>query len=286
MRSEEEETDTFVERGGESATILVSPHPDDVAYSVGGSLLTSFFQGPKLILSAFTRSNFAPYSAGAHDTDTISRIRREEDMKFAQRTGSTCTWLNLPTSALVSDSGTGGFPLLSASTVLFGWPVQRGPLTFAVGRMGSAVPLRLKYNLLMASARFDNRYTILRASVLNLVSKYHDAILVSPLGLGNHPDHMIASVACRSLRNRAARVYFYEDLPYATEYSMNGIARYVRALDSRLRQVKVDISGVMEEKIRNLSGYGSQVGPREVIQTREYARRLGQGGEYERLWTY
>ena len=144
----------------------------------------------------------------------------------------------------------------------------------------------LKHRLVLEAARFDRRYNLLEDAISKLLHEHQDAVLISPLGLGCHPDHIIASRACRTLGRVAAKVYFYEDLPYANKYSREQIAEHARRIDRKLRPVRVDISGVVESKTRNLLLYGSQVSSHHTMQTREHATRLGNGAWFEELWTY
>jgi hypothetical protein len=267
-------------------TILVSPHPDDVAFSVGGTILTSFFPRPLLIATPFTRSIYAPRRAAGRDVDTISHLRETEDLAFARSTGSRYVRWNLPTSALSSDMRSGTFPLICLSTLFLGWPSPRGPLELGLERISSTTPSRIRHLILQRAARLDNRYIGFKTAISRLHSVFPDSILVSPLGIGNHLDHLIATWACRSLRHRVQKMYFYEDLPYASEYDTKGIVRHVRLIDRNLHPVTVDIGRVMGAKIKNLSLYSTQVSSDDVDRVVGHARKVGQGALSERLWKY
>ena len=267
-------------------TILVSPHPDDVAFSVGGTILTTLLPRPFLIVSLFTRSAYAPYHAGNHDPDTVSLIREKEDMAFAQSTGSHLVRLNFRDSALNVGTREGKFPLLFLSTLLYKWPRPESPFERNLTRISSKGPPMLKHRLILEAARFDRRYRLLEAAISKLLHKNQDAVLISPLGLGCHPDHLLASRACKRLGHLADKVYYYEDLPYARRYSIEGIAKHARGLDRKLRPLRVDISGLVESKTRNLLLYRSQVSSDHVMETKEHTARLGNGAWFEELWTY
>ena len=269
-----------------AGTILISPHPDDIAYSVGGTMLTELLPRPFLVVSPFTQSIFAPYHTGAHQMAAVTSIREKEDIAFTENVGSRLIWWDFPDSGLEVDKGDGKFPLLFLSALFFEWPSPRSALALSTVRVTAKLPLNLKHPLIFEGARFDRRYADVEAGISKLLDEHRDCVLVSPLGLGYHPDHVIVSRACRKLRHHAAKVYFYEDLPYASKYSTEQIAQYAHRLDSRLRPVRVDIGRVVESKIRNLSFYGSQVGSHETARTRDHARRLGNGTAFEELWTY
>jgi LmbE family N-acetylglucosaminyl deacetylase len=133
----------------------------------------------------------------------------------------------------------------------------------------------------------DSLRAVLRERIIHVLDQSPQAILVSPIGLGNNPNHISIASLCRSLRKTVPRLYFYEDLPYAARYSLREIERYVASFDGRLRPVVVNIEGALEGKVKNLSAYRSQVGPREIERVRANARRLSSGRlSQERLWTY
>jgi len=251
-------------------------------------MLTSFFQRPYLVVCPFTQSTFAPYCTGDHDVARISHIRKEEDDAFARTTGSYLTWWNLPTSALSSEKKEGSekSPLLMLSTLFFGWPPPKGGWESCLHRIATRVPLSFKYASLREGSRLDKNYAFLEAGISYLNSMFPHATLVAPLGIGSHPDHITTSWACRSVRHRFHRVYFYEDLPYASECGSGGIVRFVRSFDRHLRPVGIEVSAVMEEKVRNLLLYSTQVSSHEVLLVRGHAKRVGHGASFERLWTY
>jgi len=65
-------------------TVLLSPHSGDIAYSLGGSILTGFYCPPIRITTIFTRSSLAPRRTDLTDVDTISKIRALEDYEYCR----------------------------------------------------------------------------------------------------------------------------------------------------------------------------------------------------------
>jgi hypothetical protein len=271
----------------EIRTIFISPHADDIAYSLGGSILTSFFPRPFLIVTAFTRSITAPYYTGSHDVATVSRIRAREDDVFARRTGSDLLRWDLPEATLSDATNSNAFPLVRLSSILCGWPPPRGPAELGLRRTSRVIPLTLRSTILQKTARWDRIYSVLRIRISRLLSDHPKAILVSPLGIGNHPNHIVTSTVCRSLRRGVPRVYYYEDVPYASAFTSRIIDRYVRLFDEKLRPLLVDVRGVMDEKIANLLLYESQIKQREVARMLGRAKMVSpQITSCERVWTY
>jgi LmbE family N-acetylglucosaminyl deacetylase len=254
---------------------------------VGGAILSGFFPRPLLIFTPFTLSIAGGYIAGEHDVRRITAIRAAEDEAFAKEVGAVLLRFGLPEAGLSSKTREYSFPLLESATLLCGWPPSRNRIERGVRTVASRTPLALRSGFLNRVARFDGLRAILREQITRVLDQSPHAVLASPLGLGNHPNHIVLASVCRSLRKNVSRLYFYEDLPYADRYSLRGIERHVAFFDGRLRPVSVNIAGVMEGKVRNLSAYRSQVGPREMEHVKAHARRLSPGStSQERVWTY
>ena len=269
------------------STVVISPHSDDAAYSVGGAILTGFFPRPLLIFTPFTLSISGGYIQGEHDMRKVTALRTAEDDAFAKEVGARLLRSGLPEAGLSGKTGEYYFPLLMSASLLCGWPPPRNRVERGARKVASRTPKALRSEFLDRIARFDRLRTTLREQIASLLERSPHAVLVSPLGLGNHPNHIAVASACRSLRKKASQLYFYEDLPYAIRYSLRGIERHVAFFDSDLRPVSIEVSGVIEGKIRNLSGYGSQVGLSETEIVRRHAERLATGGlAKERIWTY
>jgi LmbE family N-acetylglucosaminyl deacetylase len=270
-----------------AATILISPHADDIAYSLGGAILVEFFRRPLLMVTPFTRSISAQFFDGAHDVETISRLRGAEELAFCDCVGCRLIGLGLPEASLSSESGRYYHPLVHLASLTCGWPAPKDRLARRAYGVAGLTPRSARSFLLQKVARVDPLYAALRAEILSILSSHPDAVLVSPLGLGNHPNHVILSRVCRSLKGSAAKLYFYEDLPYASSYSPRTIERYVRLFDGRLRPISLDIGAVMDRKVRNLFLYRSQVNSRNAERVLRHARALStDGGLRERMWTY
>jgi LmbE family N-acetylglucosaminyl deacetylase len=267
--------------------VLISPHSDDVAYSVGGAILSEFFPRPLLIITPFTASISGAYISGEHDVERVSRLRAAEDDAFALEVGSRVLRFNLPEASLSSKTGAYFFPLVASASLLCGWPPPRNRVGQGIRRIASRTPLTLRSEFLHRLARLEGLRAVLKERITHVLNQCPEAILVSPIGLGNNPNHISLACVCRSLRKDVPQLYFYEDLPYAARYSLRGIERYVALFDGRLRPVVVNIEGAADGKVKNLLGYRSQVGPLEIEKVRANARRLSSGRlSQERLWTY
>lgn len=99
-------------------------------------------------------------------------------------------------------------------------------------------------------------------------------VVLAPLGLGDHRDHVITQRQGRRIEDSGdARVAYYEDLPYAASLSLSHIRRRARAIDPRLTSRSIPISDTMERKLGLLDLYASQLGRKEKIAVLRHAQR-------------
>lgn len=266
-------------------TLLVAPHPDDIAYSVGGSLLADFFERPILIVTVFTMSMTALYYHGSRNVSLITELRSEEDEVFAYRTRSHLLRLGLEDATLSAKKGHGFSPLLNFSSVLAGYPSNKRQYHAISREIRSRMPLVASTKFLQSLSKFDRSYNLVKTTLSSILSETGIKTLVSPLALGNHPNHIVISQVCKELRNTVSHTYFYEDLPYANFLRPHQIRKHVILFHKQLRPVTIDIESVLNRKIENLEVYKTQVRS-ETEQVLKYAMRKDLGkGAHERLWT-
>jgi LmbE family N-acetylglucosaminyl deacetylase len=267
----------------EIRTLALSPHPDDIALSLGGAILSGFFARPILLVSFFTISKYAPFYTGDNTVANISKIRGLEDKAFAQSTGLYLQNMKKPDAPLRNQNQPYSSPLLLMSSLLTGFPkLSRIP---GARILRSRMPLNAKSILLRKTARLDRTRLVVADQIRELLLNFPDATILSPLALGNHPDHVVLASICERLESRKSGIYYYEDLPYASKYELRKIERHVKSFDKNLEPVLVPIQSVFEEKIKNLSNYSSQLGSYEINSVTEHAKRLDESGVFERLWT-
>src|SRR3989344_7815375 len=77
-------------------SLFISPHPDDIAFSISGLLLSKMFKGATL-LTIFTGSNYAPNLATT-EIAKISHVRKDEDRSFCERFELQYAYLDLKDS--------------------------------------------------------------------------------------------------------------------------------------------------------------------------------------------
>jgi LmbE family N-acetylglucosaminyl deacetylase len=83
-----------------SRVLLLSPHPDDIAWSLGGTLTRLHDAGVGVwTLTFFTRSRYAP-GHPAQDVEHVSAVRAAEERRWADSTGVLLLRGELPDAGL------------------------------------------------------------------------------------------------------------------------------------------------------------------------------------------
>jgi LmbE family N-acetylglucosaminyl deacetylase len=265
-------------------TLLISPHQDDIALSLGGSILAGFFARPILVLNVFTISSYAPQYSGNRDEANVTRIRATEDDQFARHLGLIHVDLGLKDALLRWKLHQDTFPLLSASSLTRGWPPPNSIPAKKLSRRFTKVPITLKAAILQKIAYFDRIYMIVKNEISEMISECENAIVAAPLSLASQPDHVIVANGCHEINSNSSKVLYYEDLPYAWRYKPRDIPKHVNHFDKHLVPHLINIDDVFEEKLKNLDAYHSQLDQSEIEAVVEHAKRLDPSGIFERLW--
>lgn len=218
-------------------TILVSPHSDDIAYSIGGTLLQNFFNRPILMVTIFTKSNYSP-SIKISDPEKISKVRHLEDVGFTDKLGINFQCLN------------------------FNEPPLRGysrPEIFAKNNPAS-----------------DPIYTEVYNNLLKLIKSYPCDLIAAPMGLGNHIDHIMLCDICRRIAEETKiRIVFYEDLQYASMLTLKQIKIRAKSINPNLKCSNINISPRFNDKIENMKFYKTQERKTFFTLIKSHALRLG-----------
>jgi hypothetical protein len=221
----------------EAAKVYLSPHHDDIAFSLGG--FAAFRPGGELI-NVFTRSSYLaaePLRLGADPAivETVTALRTAEDVAFAAATGLARRDLGLPEP-----------PVLGRKP----WETVRVEDDIAASAGLIEVVLGL------ADALPEPRW------------------LFCPLAIGPHVNHLaVRTLVLRNLTalERKYRIAFYEDLPYAR--STTARRRAVRELRAAtaprtpIRAVWAMSASDQRRKLDLVGLYGSQhVSPPTTIE--------------------
>lgn len=231
--------------------VILSPHRDDAVFSLGISLLC-WRHIAVTVLNFFTYSAYGPRvvsllgnaEAAAQE---ISTFRKREDRRALRR--------------------------ISRQIIIRSADLLDAPLRLNV-------PSAWVSDLAKVSVREQDIDIVVR-SIPRLPG---DALVLSPLALGDHVDHHIVRAA--ALRAQfGKRVGFYEDLPYATWTSEEKTIARVRDTESQtgipLSPVQVSQLGAIRLKRRFAGLYQTQIDDKEAAAISGHARKYRCG---ERIW--
>lgn len=213
--------------------LVLEPHFDDTAYSMAGLLLSGMVADDVLVVTVFSRSEFAPYAA-ISGVDQVSARRLEEHKKFCQK-------ISVMDLALGYDEAP-----------------QRG------WSMDSIFD-----HLHSNDAEEDLKQSIMN-DLLLLKEKFTPGKVYAPLGICGHIDHVIVRECAESVF--ASTIHFYEDLPYAGEINRSEYNEWIKKLTGALYPaINPDVSR-LGHRLEYLKMYSSQVAKKDLASVRNYLR--------------
>jgi LmbE family N-acetylglucosaminyl deacetylase len=224
---------------------VLSPHQDDAGLSLAMTIRASARSGRVRIVNCFTVSEYAPHLE-ARNAAAIGTERRKEDREFASRAGEGIEVIDLK---------------MEDAPIRLGLPV------------GEVRRLRV-------GAREREDASRIAADLADLA----EGLVLAPLGLGGHIDHLVARQAAMQLARRGRAVGFYEDLPYASELRECCILRTAdaaaRGIGARLSCALMRDREAAARKRFAIDAYRSQLSAEEMDGIVRYNERRGG----ERLW--
>lgn len=230
------------------STIYLSPHYDDIAFSLGARVATE--PGGRLI-NLFTRSGYVAGTPVDHwpdaaTIDRVMRLRQAEDTAFSQRYGLQRLDLGLEEP-----------------------PVRKRIPWDLTGLADDIEQVRAPLTELLGAGPRGSR-------------------IFCPAGIGGHVNHLAVRAVVIELLpelERRGEVLFYEDLPYAS--SSRARRRWLpdlrMALDGRRLRRRTWAAGIVE-KLAAVNLYPSQHA-REPTSLRRFSpRALWPIGPHEAVW--
>jgi len=233
--------------------VILSPHPDDVALSIGGSVCCFPQNSKQTLLTVFSRSSYAPGYPDISGEAEITRLRHQEEQGYADRIGAQLLCLDFP------------------DTSILGYTESEMKGDYQTNDRFAEVGVRIDKELSLISP----------------------TLIFCPLAIGEHIDHRIVfeAVAQSQYAKNQTYILYYEDLPYAwylTEAEL--LAQVKIRLGENAQQLLVDMTHVANNKRDNILVYHSQLNPQTIERDEksifDYAAQLhNQPHCYaERLW--
>jgi LmbE family N-acetylglucosaminyl deacetylase len=169
--------------------IYLSPHLDDVALSCGGLVWEQAQLGEGVSIWTICAGEppavgLSPFARQLHERWKLDQNapaeRRMEDFRSCQRLGASPHYISIPDCIYRRDPSTGDFLYTSEASL-----------------NGQLHPADLR---IIQTLQTEIRHSI-----------DADAVLVCPLGLGNHVDHQLTR---RVAEGMAQDIWYYADFPY------------------------------------------------------------------------
>lgn len=227
--------------------LLLSPHSDDLALSLGGWLAYIKSEKPVLLnsIDAFTGfiwSQSLPHMQTVDgNSSKATAIRSDEDQRFFDHFGIDLSFGMLPDTSIL--------------------------------KIDICEPISLET---------DQRFVLVKNMLGN---NLEGKIIFSPLSLGDHIDHRIFTQAVIDAVEHTKLSVFYEDLPYATWYDeetrdaliKTKLGPHAIAFDCQLTPEH------RKQKRAGLACYASQLNQKEIDDVMAY-RSLDNDLSLERVW--
>jgi LmbE family N-acetylglucosaminyl deacetylase len=250
-----------------SMAIFLSPHYDDVVLSCGGTVarladsgqtpvIVTIFAGATLdeLLTEFASWKHARW--GIDSVDAVQGQRQAEDLAAAAILGCRTHWLGYPDAIYRADRYT-------SDKELFGTihTIEHGLID------------------------------LIADEIRSLPEWCDEGTIYVPLGIGDHVDHQLIYAVGQQLAQGGARVFAYEDCPYAI-HTPSGVDRRLAALAGEIGLAEyITIGTAIERRISAIHAYRSQLPvifrfTSDVATTvLTHAQRIGGGlGPAERFW--
>ncbi len=210
-----------------SKTLILSPHCDDIAFSLGASVMVHEWGGNVRGVVIFSKSRYSLRNGWNNEVDTQTAVRNGEERRAGEMAGYEVDFLGFPEP--------GVRPGYSEVTEIFS-----PELRFEADPIWAQVDARLQ-------------------ALLADFAETGGGVVLSPLGVGRHVDHRMVAASFRSALPRLPQITaaFYEDLPYAGRFSSQEIRRLVP--EGLGLQPVLKSRGNLEDKMRLLRVYESQV---------------------------
>lgn len=230
---------------GSGVPILVlSPHLDDAVLSCGGLLGWAGRRAPVTIASLFTEAAPPPYTLsarrylkriGAGDAEDLFAERRAEDRRVLERLEVRCRHVGLV------DGLFRRLPRPRPGTERLAGVLPEPAQVYPTGR------LRLSRGRM--SPRDAETLHLVGATVDELLPRRSGGVLLAPLGVGGHADHVLVRTAAEE---SGRRVVYYSEFPY------NQHAGPDTRFTGRHRLVGRAWERGLDRKAELIRGYGTQ----------------------------
>ncbi len=257
--------------GKRRRVMVIEPHMDDAALSVGGLMLQRRAECEFLLVTVATQSVATSYRGidrDFFDMQTISNLRKAESEIVAR-----LVWGR-------------HIPLGLVEATLRYYPHQWTLDWFR--RHEQAVWAYLEHGA------GQGELELWTSTIAKAIEDFHPEEIWMPLGIGVHVDHQLTRHACLNILRTKPKLVeqcvcrFFQDVPYAANFPNHtaALVETLRGTGLKLEEECMDVTDVKQEKMHLLSVYLSQW-KTEVIKVRVEACSKALGGpteSFNELW--
>jgi LmbE family N-acetylglucosaminyl deacetylase len=223
--------------------IVLSPHLDDAALSCGALMMRAVQHTSVTVVTLFTESSGPPYTLsgrrylhqmGARSAQALYQQRRSEDQAALRPFGVNCVHAGLTDALFRRHPSPGPWPLRARllPELAHIYPTYR--LHVIAGQIAAADAGTLR-------------------DVCDVIQRLVSAgpcVLLAPLGVGGHVDHVLVRSAAEGSGNP---VVYYSDVPYNRRHEVHdAFIRRNGLIESRWHDLA-------EAKAKLVNAYGTQV---------------------------
>jgi len=264
--------------------IILSPHPDDAALSLGGRMLLSTPPTPEQSLE------IPPEKLPADTPEPSPEPPPPPAQALVVNIFSKSAWWRFPATGESSDLANDIATIQATRAAeddlvsrLSGCPMRALDLNEALLRGHEMA------NIFTDSIeeRDSDVTSAIQSAVTALAAGFPEAVFYLPLAIGRHIDHRItrdaALAALQSAGVAPARISFFEDLPYATKGETSDFPTVHPEIN--LTPASIDITAQMDAKLEMLRAYWSQFSWSQLPEFKTPAREGETGTYVERAQT-
>lgn len=230
--------------------IVLSPHPDDTCFSIGGTILKNRLEAKFINCDVFTEKKY--------------------------------NILNLPEDGIndiILKEETDAMRALGISNIMLGYMDvylrKKCKLSEVFGKKFSRDHIRQ-----------ESIYEQVKQSITKVINEVNPTGIFAPLGCGWHTDHLIVRIGVEEIikTRQNLRLFLYEDMPYsANEGWLKEVLHDVEK-KYHIKNYINQIDDVIESKNAIIHLYKTQVKERDIRMMNNYMSSIRKGFVCERIW--
>ena len=227
-------------------TIFFSPHSDDIALSIGGSIGLNKFHLPYTLVTIFGLTTFLGVH-GIKNREEATIMRKAEDESFAQAINAKLFYFEFPDVLLRNDNNVEDVSTKSMIT--------------------------------------KDQILQIRNNCSIKIKKVNPELILIPAGIGNHFDHiLLKDIIIDITKNMEISVNMYEDQPYTSFLGEKMVAKIISSTKKIMKNEVHLLKDFLSCKIDFVKKYESQLHDNKIEKIISYAYEIDPTYGGERIW--